>query len=54
MSHLFSEFTLKLTDVINILTLMGVSSPFEQMILTKSCQLSKVCKELVSLDIFKP
>ena len=33
---------------------MGVSSPFEQMILTKSSQLGKVCKELITLDIFKP
>ena len=49
-----SEFTIKLNDVINILTLMGVSSPFEQMILTKSSQLGKVCKELTTLDICKP
>ena len=51
--NFFSEFTVKLTDVINILTLMGVSSPFEQMILTKSSQLGKVCKELITLDICK-
>ena len=51
LSFSISAFTPKLNDVIEILTLMGVTSPFEQMILTKSSQLRNICKEFISLDL---